>query len=67
MNTLKHLSNDELVVKIQSLVSQERAIQVQILEYLLEIANRKLFLEMGYPSLFVFCVERLWGIRNQLR
>jgi hypothetical protein len=59
MNTLKHLSNDELVVKIQSLVSQERAIQVQILDLLLEIENRKLFLEMGYPTLFTFCVERL--------
>ena len=53
------LSNSCLVETLKGLVGEERKILAQILEYLREVERRKIFLEIGYPSLFEFCIREL--------
>jgi len=56
MNTL---SNEELVKKIKELRREEKRVLTQLLEYLHELDQRKLYRELGYPSLFAFCTKAL--------
>ncbi len=57
--SLKHYTNAELLAGLQILVSQERTLSLKVISFLREIRFRSLHLEMGYPSLFTFCVEEL--------
>lgn len=56
---LKSKSNKILVVEVKEKVANERELLIEILHYLLEIEDRKLYLEMGFPSLFAFVTEEL--------
>ncbi|WP_413293114.1 HNH endonuclease [Bdellovibrio sp. HCB185ZH] len=56
---MKHLSNIQLLEKVKNLVQQERHIQVEFLNHLLEVETRKLFLEIGYGSLFDYVTKEL--------
>jgi len=59
---MKTLSNDELIKKIKKikeLRGEEKRILALLLEYLHELDNRKLYRELGYPSLFAFCTKAL--------
>ncbi len=56
---MKHLSNIQLLEKVKNLVQQERHIQVEFLNHLLEVDVRKLFLEIGYGSLFDYVTQEL--------
>lgn len=56
---LKLKSNKVLVVEIKEKVANERELLIEILHYLLEIEERKIYLEMGYSSLFAFVTEEL--------
>ena len=49
---MKHLNNQELLEHTQLLVEEERKITVEILHALIEIEARRLFLDLGYPSLW---------------
>jgi hypothetical protein len=40
-------------------VKEERKLGLEILHHLREIERRKLFAEVGYPSLFLYCVKHL--------
>ncbi len=57
--SLKHYTNAELLAGLQILVSQERTLSLKVISFLREIRFRSLHLEMGYPSLFTFCVVEL--------
>lgn len=54
---LTELSNEILIQSTTTLFSNERRGQVQILEHLKEIENRRLYLEKGYPNLYEMCVQ----------
>ena len=56
---LRHLSNKELSVALEALVKHERATSVQVLEHLVEVERRELFLQDGYGSLFSYCRKKL--------
>jgi len=56
---LKKLNNEELISHLKTKVADERKILTQILRDLREVESRKLFAQMGYPSLFEFCVREL--------
>ena len=56
---MKNLNQTELLNKTKSLVLEERKITLELLEYLREIERRLLFAEMGFGSLFEFCVKHL--------
>ena len=57
--SLKHYTNAELLAGLQILVSQERTLSLKVITFLREIRFRSLHLEMGYPSLFTFCIVEL--------
>lgn len=56
---MKHLSNDQLILEIKHLVKEETRLTSRILDYLKEVEFRKIYLKMGYPSLFEFCIKEL--------
>ena len=56
---MKNLSNSALVAKLRELVSRERMLVSEVLQYLREVEERKLFLDFGFSSLFAFCVGEL--------
>ena len=59
MKKLKTLNDNLLVNKTKSLVSGEREILVELLDYLNEIDRRDLYLKLGYSSMFAFAVGKL--------
>ena len=53
------LNSKDLLEQLAKLVCTENETTVQILLYLLELEKRELYLELGYSSLFDFCVRKL--------
>ncbi|MBL6991510.1 MAG: HNH endonuclease [Bacteriovoracaceae bacterium] len=58
MNTA-HLNDKQLLVNTISLVKNERAISVKVLDHLAEIERRKLYCDLKYSSLFSYCQGEL--------
>ncbi len=56
---LRALGNDELLSQVQLLVRRECVATIQILHHLNEIGRRRLFLDLGYSSLFDYCIRKL--------
>jgi hypothetical protein len=56
---LKHLTDKCLLADIKKLASEERKITIQLLHHLKEIDKRKLYSDLGFSSLFNFCVIEL--------
>ena len=56
---LKRLSNEDLTLKLRTLVHEERKITLQILELICESERRRLFAESGYSSLFDWLTREL--------
>jgi hypothetical protein len=59
MNSLKSLSNQELVNKLKELVSQEQNLTLQILPHLVEVERREIYLEKAYSTMTHYCVNEL--------
>ena len=57
--SLIKLTQEELVVRTKKLVQQERKVLIEILHHLLVINNKKIYLQMGFKSLFDFCTKQL--------
>lgn len=58
-NQIQKLSDRDLLGEVRSLVSREKEIVVEVIEYLKEIELRKLHLARGYSSMFAFATEFL--------
>src|SRR5882724_9961446 len=56
---LGRLENDALLAALSSLVQRERQLLSDFLAHLAELDERRLYLELGFPSLFAFCTEAL--------
>jgi hypothetical protein len=56
---LKSLANAELLSGLARIVGRRNQITAEFLAYLAELDERQLFLELGYSSLFEYCVEKL--------
>ena len=56
---LRRLTDEDLVANIQMLTRGERRMTIGVLHHLNEIEHRRLFLELGYGSLFDYCVRKL--------
>jgi hypothetical protein len=56
---LDHLTNDELTRGLHSLVESSRSRLAMILADLAEIDRRRLYLDLGYPTMHAFCVEQV--------
>ncbi|HEY3237756.1 MAG TPA: hypothetical protein VGJ84_23750, partial [Polyangiaceae bacterium] len=53
------LGNSELLAGLSELVRQSNHLTGQLLAHLVELEERKLHLELGFSSLFAYCVEAL--------
>ncbi|HKO49232.1 MAG TPA: HNH endonuclease signature motif containing protein [Polyangiaceae bacterium] len=53
------LGNSQLLAGLSELVRQSNALTAQLLAHLVELEERLLHLELGFSSLFAYCVEAL--------
>ena len=53
------LGNDELLVALVGLVRRENDLMSDLLAHLAELDERRLYLELGFSSLFAYCTEAL--------
>lgn len=51
---LVHVSNSDLCANLKSLVKKEKELLAEILVHLQEVAKRKIYLDLGYSSLFEY-------------
>ena len=56
---LKSLADDELLAGLSSIVGRRNQITAEFLAYLAELDERQLFLDLGFASLFEYCLEAL--------
>jgi hypothetical protein len=56
---LRTLTREALITKAKSIAWEERKLDQESLQYLMEIRRRRLYAEMAYSSLFEFCVKEL--------
>lgn len=56
---IRNLSDKELLNKTKTLVNKERECTYQIIKNFEEIYRRRLFSDLGYPSLFVYATDHL--------
>src|SRR6187402_1778109 len=56
---LLELANSELLARLAELVQQSNVLTAQLLAHLVELEERLLHLELGFSSLFAYCVEAL--------
>ena len=56
---LSKISNQELITKLSALTGTERETTLSILYHLIELDNRNLVFELGYSSLFDYCIRGL--------
>src|SRR6187431_10595 len=56
---LKSLADDELLAGLSSIALRRNQITAEFLAYLAELDERQIFLDLGFASLFEYCVETL--------
>ena len=56
-SNLKNLSNSDLDQNLKSLVGKEREILTEILNHIVEVDARKLYLTYAYPNLFAYLTQ----------
>ena len=59
LESLRRLSDDELVARLKSLAARERRATALLVAHLAELDTRDLHLRAGYPTLFVYCRDVL--------
>ena len=59
MSRLYSLSDSELVARLPALVQAERHAMVDVIEHLVEMERRRLYLRLSVSSLYRYCIERL--------
>jgi hypothetical protein len=59
VNSLKSLSDKELLNRLSKLVKQEHNLTLEILPHLIELENRNIYRSLGYSSMFVYCTDGL--------
>ena len=59
LDQIKQINNDDLVTGLEMAMRAERAMTVRVLHFLNEMERRSLHLDLGYSSLFDYCVRKL--------
>jgi hypothetical protein len=57
--SLSALNDRELLARLESLCRREREVTLDVLRHLNEVERRKLYLRLGYSSMFVYCTHAL--------
>jgi 5-methylcytosine-specific restriction endonuclease McrA len=58
-NPLSRLSGSQLIKKLDALVQKEREATLEVIRHVIEFDRRKLYLGIGYGSLFDYCTLHL--------
>ncbi len=56
---ISKLSDENLLAHTKTKVGEEKILTLEILRHLAEIEKRKLYLKIGYPSLYEYCIDEL--------
>src|SRR5262245_20427140 len=59
MPSLALLSDNELLARVSAVVRAERIATADVIEHLMEVERRRLYLDQACSSLYGFCLERL--------
>ncbi|HKY38076.1 MAG TPA: hypothetical protein VJN18_19170 [Polyangiaceae bacterium] len=59
MSSLCSLSDSELVARLPALVQAERHATLDVIEHLVEMERRRLYLRLSVSSLYRYCIDRL--------
>ena len=59
VEALTHLSDTKLLSQLKTLVRRERETTLDVLKHLAEVDRRRLYLLLGYGTLFAYCTQRL--------
>jgi len=59
MSNISALTDSVLIENLRKLVAREGEASIGVLKYLIEVEERRLYLNEGYPSLFAFCTTAL--------
>jgi hypothetical protein len=59
MSSVSHLTDDQLLARVDTLSARECATTAEMLTALAEVDRRRLHLALGFPSLFEYCKEHL--------
>lgn len=59
MHELTHLSDDDLLHAVATLVARDRETTASLLAHFAEVDARRLYLALGHPSMFAYAVEAL--------
>ena len=59
IESIPKLKDQELLKTTADLVQKERHVLTLVLHHLQEVERRRLFSDLGYPSLFEYCVQEL--------
>lgn len=57
--SLRSLSDEQLLARTDAIAAQDRKLTRDLLVHLREIERRKLYLKLGYSSMFVYCTQQL--------
>jgi hypothetical protein len=58
-NTLSKLSDTQLILRLDALVQKERETTLEVIRHIIEFNHRKLYLGIGYSSLYDYCTLHL--------
>src|SRR5262245_20708244 len=56
---LGSLGNDELLASLSAIIGKDNGLTADLLAHLAECDERRLHLDLGFPSLFAYCTESL--------
>ena len=56
---IKRMNDQHLLASTEKLVSEERRITLEVLQHLREIEVRRLFVDLGFDSMYKYCTQRL--------
>jgi len=59
LKSISRLSNDELLVRLSSVLKQSRRVESVLVAHIAEVDVRRLFASEGFPSMFQYCVDVL--------
>jgi hypothetical protein len=58
-NSLSRLSDSQLIKRLDALVQKERETTLDVIRHIIEFDRRKLYLGIGYGSLYKYCILHL--------
>jgi trehalose-6-phosphate synthase len=55
----KKMNDQQLLASTDKLAAEERRITLEVLQHLREIEVRRLFVDLGFDSMYKYCIQRL--------